>query len=406
MTASLHIQDRKGAYVHDLLLYACPGILLVAQFGSSVIDLARWLLLFLVVFLSARLVREQKLGRNPVAVGIGVLALYTMVTSLLSYYPTISFMKAVSLLLLAGFLLVVPPTLQLLHPGIGPKEHMLRMYMVFAVAIVISNTVYYFLMPGSSYSFYSGTSFLAGRFRGWFINPNGIGLIYGVFFLPILWSEISRHRRGLVKLGLVLTLLLAVIQLLASQSRAGALAGVISLLILILGHRKWPSRIIIITMIGLVIVVTFVGNPEDNPLRRFIFRNEAELPGSGRFPVWIATWNRFLDRIFLGSGLGVADTDTDVGGLAFTTGTYTIEKGNSYLGALEELGLVGTTLMISTLLAPILRACWNGMSTVNQPADQSDLVLIAIVAAGLANAMFEAWLLSVGGFSIRPIDEC
>lgn len=398
VTLSLHDQQEKGTRVYDFLLYACSVASLMAQFPSSAVELVRWLLLPLVGLLSAHSLREQKLGRNPVAIGIGLVAVYTIATSFLSYYPTISFLKSVSLLLLAGFLLVVPPTLQMLHPRVGAKGHMLRMYLHFAVVIVISNAVYYFLMPASSNDFHSGTSFLAGRFRGWFMNPNGIGATYGIFFLPILWFEISRHRMGLAKLGLFLTSLLAVIQLLATQSRAGILAGVTALLVLMLGQKKWLSRTIIVAIIGFVVGVMFLATPENNLILSFMSRNRTDFQAGGRIPVWIDTWDRFLDRPIFGSGLGVANTDADVGGLTLTTGAYSIEKGNSYLGALEELGLMGVAVLTTVLLAPILRACWNGITAVNQPTDESHLVLIAIVAAGLVNAMFEAWLLSAGSF--------
>jgi O-antigen ligase len=394
----MYVQERNGACVYDFLLYTCLGIFLIAQFPSAIIDLARWFSLPAVGLLFACLIWDQKLGQNPVAIGIGLVAIYTMATSFVSYYPTISYMKSVSLLLLAGFLLVVPPALQLLYPGVGAREHLLRMYMYFAVVIVISNAGYYFLMPGDSNDFLSGTSFLDGRFRGWFINPNDIAAVYGMFFVPILWYEISRNGTGTVRLGLFLTLLLAAIQLFASQSRAGISAGVVSLLVLTLGHRKGGARTIIVAMIGLVVLAMFISKPGDNLIISFIYRNETKLQGSGRFPVWAATWNRFLDKPFLGSGLGVANTGASVGGLAFTTGKFSIEKGNSYLGALEELGSVGIAILVIALLAPILRACWDGMSIANPPVEESNLVLIAIVAAGLVDALFEAWLLSVGSF--------
>jgi O-antigen ligase len=398
VTASLDAQQEKGTRVYDFLLYVCSSVFLMSQFPSSAIDLARWLLLPAVGLLSAHSLREQKLGRNPVAIGIGLLAVYSVATSFLSYYPTISFLKSVSLLLLAGVLLVVPPTLQMLHPRVGAKGHMLRIYLHFAVAVVISNTVYYFLMPASSNDLHSGTSFLAGRFRGWFMNPNGIGATYGMFFLPILGFEMSERRMGLAKLGLFLTSLLAVIQLLATQSRAGILAGTLSLLVLMFGQKKRLSRTIIVVMIiGLVVLVMFLEAPEDNLILSFIYRGGGDF-SSGRIPVWIDTWNRVLERPIFGSGLGVANTHADVGGPALTTGAYTIEKGNSYLGALEELGLMGVAVLTTVLLAPILKACWNGITVVNPPTDKSHLVLIAIVAAGLVNAMFEAWLLSVGSF--------
>jgi O-antigen ligase len=395
---------RYGLY--DLLFYLCPIVLLFTNW--QIMEVGRFVYLFLMMLLSASLIQKQKLAGNPVVLGLGLLGCYSMATSFLSYYLIISLLKGISLLLLAGFLLFLPPAIQRLHPGIGAKEYMLRMYLYFAIIVVISNAVYYFINPSSSNDInglYSGTSFLGGRFRGWFLNPNSVGAMYGIFFLPILWSEIGKHQMGPARLGLMVTFLIAVIELLASQSRAGILAGVAGLSILIIGQKKWGPGAMMIGMVGLLGLAIYVNNPENNLIRRFIYRNEVTLEGSARLPVWTETWNRFEARPFFGSGLGVANTASDMEsreGIVFSSRGYTIEKGNSYLGALEELGLVGVAILIWTLFVPILGACWRGLNSVNLPKDKSNLMLIAIVAAGLVNTMFEAWLLSVGsilGFS-------
>lgn len=390
LSISLVLFALVSNHLYDLLLYACPLIFLFAQFPIAVFDLMRWVFLLLLGLLSAYLIQKQKLAQSPVALGLGLMALYAVMTSPLSYYPTVSLQKGISLLLLAGFLLFAAPAIQLLHPRMGAKKYMLRMFLCFSIIIVISNAIFFLIRPS--------LSFLGGRFRGWFVNPNGIGAIYGIFLLPILGFEVGKHRMGFVKLGLLLTLLIAAIELLASQSRAGILAGVVSLFTLILGQKKWPSRILMVGMLGLIILVIYLDNPANNLIRRFAYRNEVRLEGSGRLPVWIATWNRFLARPLFGSGLGVADTGSATESVAFSSGGYTIEKGNSYLGALEELGLVGVTGLIAALFTPILRACWRELNAVKLSGDKSNLVLIAIVAAGLVNAALEAWLLSVGSF--------
>jgi O-antigen ligase len=376
--------------LYDFLLYACPLIFLFAQFQMAAFDLTRWFILLLLGLLSAYLIQKRQRARNQVALGLSLVAFYSMITSFMSYYPAVSLLKSISLLSLAGFLFFVPPAVQRLYPHLGAKEYMLRMYLYFAIMIVISNAIFYLIMPSSS--------FLGGRFRGWFMNPNGIGAVYGIFFLPILGFEVGKHKMGFAKLGLLLIFLFAAVELFASQSRAGISAGVASLFVLTVGQKKWSSRVIITGMLGLIILAIYFDNPADNLVRRFVFRNEITLQGSGRFSVWIETWNRISANPLFGSGLGVSDTGSEMQGLVFNTGGYTIEKGNSLLGALEELGLVGVTGLVATLLVPILKACWKGLNAVNLSKNKSNLVLIAIVVAGLVNAGFEAWLLSVGSF--------
>lgn len=383
---------------YDFLLWACWLVFLLSQF-HGVVETARWPIFLVLVLLSVYLGAKQKVSRNPVALGLGLVAIYTTATSLVSYYPIISLLKSISLLLLAGFLLFLPSAIKRLYPSIGLKEYILRMFLYLAIAVVLSNTIYYFIRPFSAGSFHSSGALLAGRFRGWFMTPNGIGAIYGIFFLPVLWFEVRKHKIGVTKLGLLFVFLLAAIQLLASQSRAGILAGAASIYILILGPRRWLSRGMVLGILGLSALTIFLLSPGNNLISRFIYRNEIELQGSGRLPVWIATWERFLARPLLGSGLGVADTDSAIDSIVFATGGFTIEKGNSYLAALEELGLVGVAILIGALLAPIIRACWRGFNSANllPSKDEPNLVLIAIVIAGLVNTTFEAWLLSVGG---------
>ena len=383
---------------YDLMLLGCWLVFLFAQL-HEILEIARWPIFLILVLLSAYLAQKQKLLINPVVLGLSLIALYSMMTSLASYYPSVSLLKSITLLILAGLILFLPLVIERLYPHIGIKEYILRIFLYLAIAVVISNTIYYLLRPFSTVGFHSSGSLLGGRFRGWFVTPNGIGAIYGIFFLPILAFALRKYKMGYAKLGLFFVFILAAIQLVASQSRAGIMAGIASLLVLILGPRKWGSRILLVSLIVLMALVIYIPSPGDNLIQRFIYRNEIELQGSGRLPIWIATWERFLARPLFGSGLGVSETDSVMDSIAFTTGGYSIEKGNSYLAALEELGLVGVLLIVAILLAPILKACWKGFNNNNlsRSSNSSNLVIIAIVIAGLFNATFEAWLLSAGG---------
>jgi O-antigen ligase len=364
----------------------------------QVFAIGRFVYLLLLGLLSASLVLKQGLAKNPVAFGLGLVGIYSIATSFFSYYPIISSLKGISLLLLGGFLFFVPPAIERLHPGVSSKEYILRMFLYFAVIIVISNGIYYFVNPSTSNDYFSGTSFMNERFRGYFINPNDLAALYGIFFLPILWHEMRKQKTRLARLLLLLIFILTAIELFATGSRAGILAGIVALCILIFGQMRWLSRAMIISIIGVILFGAYVENPENNFARKFIYRNEVTLEGSGRLPVWIETWNKFLDKPVFGCGLGVTGTHSRGKSLTFSSEGYTIEKGNSYLGALEELGLVGVAILLWTLFFPILRVCWKGFNEVKLPSDRSNIVLIAIVIAGLVNATFEAWLLSVGNF--------
>jgi O-antigen ligase len=337
------------------------------------------------VLLSIFIVPLNKIRLNPIVIGLALIAFYSMLTSSISYYPLISFMKSISLLLLSVFLLLLKPTIQSLFPQIDAKIYLLRMFLNMSILIVLSNACYFIISPDASV--------LAGRFRGWFVNPNGVGAVYGIFFMPILAYEISKTKLRLTKFGLLFIFILASVELLATQSRAGIASGIISLLILILGQKKWDFRATIMSGLGIISLLIFLYDPKNNIFLRFIYRNETILQGSGRIEVWSEIWNSLSTKPIWGSGLGVSETGAELSGIAFSSIGYVIEKGNSLLAALDELGILGTGLLIIALIFPILEICWKGIIRTD---NHSNLVLIAIVMAGLANSIFEAWLLSVG----------
>jgi O-antigen ligase len=270
------------------------------------------------------------------------------------------------------------------------------MYLLLAVIIVVSSAVYYCVNPGSSNEYFSGTALMNDRFRGWFVNPNDLATLYGVFFLPILGFEIMRQRSGLVRLALLVVLVLAAIQLLATQSRAGIAAGLIALVVLYTGDLQWRSRILVLAVMVLLMTTIYFQNPQDNLVRDFAYRNEATLEGSGRLAYWASAWGRFLQRPILGAGMGVSDTGARVAVLAYSSEGYTLQKDNSYIAALEENGLVGCAILVTVLLLPLIRSCWKWFRASDRQQRRARLVFVAIVAAGLFNALFESWLLAVG----------
>jgi O-antigen ligase len=376
-------------YRYDLLLWLCLLIFLLAQFRLAVFDLSRWIILFLLGLMSIYIIKQEKFSINPIAFGLGAVGVYSAATSIHSYYPAISLMKSVSLLLFSLFIIFVPSAIRRLHPLIGARRYFLKMYLWLAILAVITNVLFYLMMPSSS--------FLGGRFRGWFANPNGLAAIYGIFFVPVLAYALIKSRNSTVRLGIFLVFSLAMVELFATQSRAGITCGIISLLILSLGKVKLPSRVLILIMISLSVVIIYLENPQDNFLRRFVYRNEVVFTGSDRFPVWSSTWKNFLANPIFGSGLGVANTETDSQDLVFRSSDFTIEKANSFLGVLEELGLIGAGLLIMTLL-PLLKKSFREIQSAPFNNYPITLVFASMVFSGLFNSIFEAWLLSVGSF--------
>jgi len=143
--------------VFDIIFFSGPIIFLVAQWGFF--PPARFVFLFSVALLSSILVVKIGLPKNRIAIGLCLLSIYSISTSFLSYYQMISALKGISLFLLAGFLLFVPAAIQMIHPQIGTRTYILRMYLFYGAGIVITNGIYFFVDPSSSNEYFSGSSF-------------------------------------------------------------------------------------------------------------------------------------------------------------------------------------------------------------------------------------------------------
>ena len=385
----------------DFLLLSSICIFIFAQFELPYIDLGRFASIFFMACLSAYVIKNKKIPKNKILVGLSYIAGYSLMTSFFSYYPTVAMSKSITLFLLVGFLLFVPPAIKIIHPQIETKEYMQRLFMMIAIVFTISNAIYYLLFPSSSNGYYTGTAFLNGRFRGWFVNPNDLATLLGVFFVPILWSKFRNETIRFNKLILFILSIITIIELLGTQSRAGILSGFISLLILELGIKNWKTRIPFIAILIFLAVGVYLVNPEDNIFRQFIYRNEIELAGSGRLDYWKSAIIRFFQAPIFGSGLGVSITYPKINleGLVFNSQGFTLQKDNSYITALEELGVVGCLILGITLLLPLCRAFWKELIKTKKTFIETNLISASIVVAGLFNAIFESWLLSVGNIA-------
>ena len=169
-----------------------------------------------------------------------------------------------------------------------------------------------------------------------------------------------------------------------------------------IGRKKTGSRILLLVTVLFLLLQIYVANPGNNVLRRLAYRNEVVLAGSGRIQYWLAAWERFLDKPILGAGFGISNNGADDGGLVFNTQGYKIQIDNSYIALLEEIGILGCVIMLPAIVMPLFKKSWLVMKMASSSLDETNLIFVAIIAAGFFNAIFEGWLLSVGnicGFS-------
>lgn len=207
---------------------------------------------------------------------------------------------------------------------------------------------------------------LAGRTRGIFANPNSLAL-FCVLILPLLGV-----RKRTVPFALI-----AVVLVIASGSRAGALAVVVQALVAVSlgwrGHASYRRRLVVFVLLvslafGSARALDWGGtgysfsaaNQEISVLRS----------SDSRSATWTTALGDWQEERLLGRGAGAYQKDT----------------ANSYLKLLADLGLLGV-LAASPLFILLWRRFWL--------ADTSDA---ALVAGASINAAFESWMFTAGSF--------
>lgn len=368
-------------------LYLLTLLIEVSQLGNSTLDVLRWIWMIVACILGMWSLHMRG-PRNIIAVGLVGLGIYASLTSLYSYTPLVSLLKSLSLVLLGGVLVFAIPAVKM-QSNSTLQRYFLHIYYLMSVGIVLSNGLLLLMQPEFA--------FLGGNFRGWVDNPNGLGALIGTFVVSILFFKISRPNLSLLqKLVLGIILVLAVVELFASRSRGGMLAALTGTLIV--GWRQKGFALMIGLALLLLLVGTFIPSlPISRALTEIIYKNESSIQGSGRLLIWQNMLEDIRRSPLIGNGLGVADVGT-AGAFVFNSGGYTIEKSNSYLALLDELGYFGALIFATLILFPFVRKMLVSIKVSSPCYSVENIALIAIILAGAIDAFFEAWMFAVGSF--------
>jgi O-Antigen ligase len=318
--------------------------------------------------------------------GFAVLAAF--VSAVVSRYPQLALLKAVSLLLLflyaaTGVRLAV----------IGRENRFFAGLLAGCEFFVAAIAALYFL----------GTEAMG--------NPNSLGAVMGVVAVPILlWgtlleeSVFIHHRRQLL-------FVISAYLTFHSESRSGQAAALVSCALLCIALRRYKLLgqgilviLVVVTASALVNPVGF-GKTAQSLSDRVLYKGKD--PTLGVFHSRESPWQGAVDSIqkhfWLGSGFGTTDNGLDAtqdldqyGGFA-TSEKATLENGSSYLAIVTWVGFLGVVpflFLIVTLLVYIIRTvAWMWKTgNPNHPA----VPLAVVLAAGLTNAIFEDWLFAVG----------
>jgi O-antigen ligase len=323
-----------------------------------------------------------------------LLALFSVaaavVSALVSSYPRVATLKALSLLLL------------FLYGSTGARLAALAREGRFLRVL---------LLAGEGLAYVGAVAYFVFRYP-LFGNPNSAGAIMGVVVIPmLLWGTMISDTPQLTRRRTV-ALVLALGVLLFSFARAGIAAAGISALLLCVALRRYrllmKGAAIALVAAVLVVFVHPVATRRDSSTSpeslfdAYIFKGhqDAGVFGSRR-SVWDETVDAIRDRPWFGAGFGTAATSYDLTSrptAPFRSSSRTTrEHGSSYLAIAEWVGLLGVAPFLGLLLTIVIHVArvFRGLRRSGDPFSPA-VPMAAVLSAGLVHAAFEDWLFAVG----------
>jgi O-antigen ligase len=320
--------------------------------------------------------------------------LSALVSSMVSPYPEEALLKTTSLLMLfvycaSGARIAVP----LLNPD------------KFFAGIVVT-------CEGLTYITAFAYFILRWQFYG---SMNSLGAVMGVVVVPVtLWGMLAsknlteRRRRGC---GLLVAMLL----LMSSFSRASIGAAAISALALGVAIRNYRLVLKGAVIAGVIATAAVMFVPKtssdapqvtdsDSVSSVFLYKGKqrGDFWASRKGP-WTQTWEVIKERPWFGSGFGTSLTSADLTQLTIRYPGSHIdtrlirEHGNSYLAIAEWVGLLGVVPFFSLILFTGVNAGKAfARLRVNQNIYSPMVPCAAVVLAGIVHAAFEDWIFAAG----------
>lgn len=226
-------------------------------------------------------------------------------------------------------------------------------------------------------SFARGESAYEARFAASNFDPNEFGLTLAIG-IPMAWSLLV-HRRGIVRLAAAAYLPLAAVTILLTGSRTAFLAGSLATTIVPLTLPKGTLRswVMVLTILLVAASGAALAVPEYTWERLSSAGEEiAEGDFGGRWMIWAAGWQAFLDRPIVGTGAGTFEAAVEplIGRAA---------SHNMLLAVLVEQGVVGFLVF-----AALLGACAWLLFAIPPPRRR---VWLVIAATWFVGTMALSW---------------
>ncbi len=401
-----HTLHRSRA--HPALRHQAPGRL------RSALSATRYLptLLFISFFLGNTLIPPRRLwlmGRWGALLAIVGLTLITARPRHVSRWPPVSFLLTLAffnlILLLPFSVNVVISTakwgvfgLFLLFCGLyfGRVNNREELRQVLGPLIGFFVVFIWASVPADLF-FQSRNSL--GNMKGMLTFTGSLGAFLAVFGIPAVLYKIETTRDNRRRLMYGATLAVALYLVAASGSRISALGAILVLGLALIRWKGLNSRSATAGKVLLILFALLMVPGQQQRIKAFIYK----YPGSttledARGSYWRATKSAFRARPWTGSGLGVQAQQQEVKSrLSFVSTGRFREQGSSYLGMLEELGILGATPLFGVFLLIAFKNGWFLLRS----KDPLHLFFARSVACGLLWGVAGNYLLYLGGaFSI------
>lgn len=326
--------------------------------------------------------RRHSFGRFHLVALVCVVT--ALVSASVSAYPSMTLLKAMSLLLL------------FLYGSTGARLAVLGRETIFFSRLLLGCEVLVYITMLAYFAF---------RFPI-FGNPNSLGAVMGVVAVPVLLCGKFVSARPFVRRRITFALVLALSLLFSSYARAGIAAAVVSCALLCIALRQYGTllRGAVFALLLAAFVMTTIPlheQPSDSLSSAFVYKGHREngILGSRR-PIWDETVSSIQEHPWLGSGFGTSPTGSEVVERPESFESLreaTREHGNSYLAITEWVGVAGAVpffglvILIAVNAGRLLREVHrNGLVCSHA------MPLAGVLAAGLVHAAFEDWLFAPG----------
>lgn len=358
-------------------IYALPFLLATVQFSTiaAIADVARWGV-FVIALLFAIQFRFRRMGRlkgrmtNLDAVAMLFLFVFaaSSVWSIDSFY-TIQKAVSAALLLFSSFWTFW------LYADRYSEVKLLRTLMFPIVLLLAANL---------SLSWFIAEPYFAGRFQGFFLNPNNIGVL-SVVSAGIAYTLWLRQRRIADLVALVIIL----VNLVLASSRSGL---IVLVLIIGLSALRGLARRPIHGLLGLVVIFGSVYVfSQTSFFQERILREDTLIDASNRVYFWALAKDYIANRPFLGHGFGADIIIHEHYGIVLRDiGLRGAGVMSSYYGLAVQLGVPFTLLFFVLIWGYTLN------TLVRRMRDYWIFHYGAIIAAGLFLGISEPLLFSAG----------